>query len=162
MISMIYARSKNYCIGKDGKIPWHLPNDFAHFKKTTLGSPIIMGRKTYEDHQSALPGRLNILVTRQSNYKAAEGILIVDSLDKALASARQQNKTIFIIGGVSFFKYGYEVCDQVFETVVDADIDGDAYIPNFDYTTWSTELLTQQEVDDRHAFCFSVYRHQRR
>ena len=66
MLSLIYARSENRCIGKDGRIPWRLPDEFKHFKTTTMGKPIIMGRKTYEDHDSALPGRLNIVVTRNA------------------------------------------------------------------------------------------------
>ena len=161
MISMIYARSANYCIGKQGSIPWHLPNDFAHFKRTTMGCPIIMGRKTYEDHKSALPGRLNIVVTRQEDYQAAEGILVIDSLENAISVAQQDQDHIFIIGGVSFFTRGYEICDQVFETVIDAHIDGDAFLPEFDYSGWETELIDQQQIDEKHAYSYRIYVHQR-
>ncbi|NBC10803.1 MAG: hypothetical protein GVY24_03590, partial [Planctomycetes bacterium] len=83
-LSLIYARSENHCIGKAGRIPWRLPDDFKHFKRTTMGKPIIMGRRTYEDHESALPGRLNVVITRQPDYRAAEGVVVVDSLDAAL------------------------------------------------------------------------------
>lgn len=161
MLSMIYARSINHCIGKQGQIPWHLPNEFAHFKKTTLGCPIIMGRKTYEDHKSALPGRLNIVVTRQSGYLAADGIVLAGDLEQALEFARENNKEIFIIGGVEFFSKGFEVCDTVYETIVDAEINGDAFLPEFDFSDWQTELIATHSIDERHRFAFNVYKHQR-
>ena len=126
-----------------------------------MGYPIIMGRKTYEDHKSALPGRLNILVTRQQTYQAAEGILVLDSLEKAIAAAQKDNKSFFLIGGAEFFIRGYEICDQVFETVVNTEVDGDAFLPEFDYSNWSTELLSQQAIDERHRHSFEVYRHLR-
>lgn len=156
-ISMVYARSRNHCIGKDGRIPWHLPEDFAHFKKTTMGKPIIMGRKTYEDHESALPGRLNIVVTRQEKCKVVEGIEVFSSLDAAIKRASEVSDEIFIIGGVEFFKQAYEIADTVYETIIDADIDGDAFLPAFDYSGWDSELLQIKEVDDKHKFRFEVY-----
>ena len=158
-IAMIYARSSNHCIGKDGGIPWHLPDDFAHFKKTTMGKPIIMGRKTYEDHQSALPGRLNIVVTRQQNYQVVEGIEVVSSLDAAIKRASEASNEIFIIGGVEFFTLGYAIADTVYETIIEADIDGDAFLPAFDYSDWESELLDEHPIDDKHKFAFKFYKH---
>ena len=87
-LSHIYARSENRVIGRDGGIPWRLPDDFAHFKRTTMGRPIIMGRRTYEDHESALPGRLNIVVSRDADYKAADGVVLAPSLEDAIARAK--------------------------------------------------------------------------
>ena len=162
MLSMIYARSLNHCIGKSGQIPWHLPDEFAHFKQTTLGCPIIMGRKTYEDHESALPGRLNIVVTRQPNYSVVNGIVLASDLNQAIDLASSNHSKIFIIGGVEFFSKGYEVCDTVYETVVDADINGDAFLPAFDYSAWDTELMSTHDIDERHRFAFRIYRHSRR
>jgi len=158
---MIYARSRNFCIGKNGDIPWRLPEDFAHFKKTTMGRPIIMGRKTYEDHQSALPGRLNIVVTRQANYQAVEGIVVCGSLEAAKALAFQESDEIFIIGGVEFFKQGFDLADTVYETIVDADIDGDAFLPAFDFSNWRSETLQVKAPDEKHAFGFAVIKHSR-
>lgn len=160
-ISMIYARSRNHCIGIDGRIPWRLPDDFAHFKKTTMGKPIIMGRKTYEDHESALPGRLNIVVTRQKGYQAVEGIEICESLDSAINHAFKVSEEIFIIGGVAFFAKAFEIADTVYETIVDADIDGDAFLPAFDYSSWTSELLEEHAVDEKHKFEFKVYKRTR-
>jgi len=161
MISLIYARSKNHCIGIDGRIPWKLPDDFAHFKKTTMGKPIIMGRKTYEDHSSALPGRLNIVVTRQAGYCAAEGVVVVGSLDAAIERAYLDSPDIFVIGGVRFFEAAWPKALSVYETVVDASIEGDAVLPVFDYSEWKTELLQDHPADDRHPYAFKVYRHTR-
>ncbi|NNC54192.1 MAG: dihydrofolate reductase, partial [Pseudomonadales bacterium] len=123
-LGLIYARSRNHCIGKSGRIPWRLPADFAHFKQTTMGKPIIMGRKTYEDHESALPGRLNIVVTGQRDYKAAPGIVLAHSLREALALGWQENNTVFVIGGVQFFVEAMPDANVVYETVVDADVEG--------------------------------------
>ncbi len=160
-LSLIYARSKNHCIGHEGEIPWRLPNDFAHFKKTTMGKPIIMGRKTYEDHASALPGRLNIVVSRQKNYKVVEGIELVSSLEAALDLAYKESDEIFIIGGVSFFERTFPIADTVYETIVDTEIIGDAILPDFDFSDWHTELLLEHPEDDRHHHSFKVLKHNR-
>ena len=159
---MIYARSRNRCIGKDGRIPWHLPDEFGHFKKTTIGKPIIMGRKTYEDHESALPGRLNIVVSSQTDYPVAEGIVLANSLEDACEKGFAESDEVFVIGGVAFFSEAYKKADYVYETIVEADIDGDAFLPAFDFTAWNTELLEAHEVDDRHAFSYKAYRHARK
>ena len=161
MLSMIYARSENGCIGKNGKIPWHLPDDFAHFKHTTMGKPIIMGRKTYEDHESALPGRLNVVVSRQKDYRAKVGIEVVSSLEEAIEIAYRNNNEIFLIGGVPFFSYGYANCDVVYETIVEATIKGDAFLPDFDYSHWRSELLSEHPIDETHRFSFKIYKHTR-
>jgi dihydrofolate reductase len=161
-LSMIYARSANYCIGKDGRIPWHLPDEFAHFKRTTLGKPIIMGRKTYEDHQSALPGRLNIVVSRQADYKLAEGVVLAPSLDAAIKTGFQESDEVFIIGGVQFFVEAMPLADTVYETIIDADINGEAILPAFDFDQWDTQKLSSHAVDERHRYAYTVYKHQRR
>lgn len=159
-LALIYARSRNHCIGKDGKIPWHLPRDFAHFKRTTMGCPVIMGRKTYEDHKSVLPGRTNLLVTRQRNYQAVPGMVICHSLDAALAHTTEHDK-VFIIGGVDFFSQCFELADEVYETIVDVDLDSGTYLPPFDFTGWQSQQLEVSPVDDRHAYSFQVLRHLR-
>ena len=160
-VSLIYARSRNHCIGKDGRIPWHLPDEFGHFKRTTMGKPIIMGRKTYEDHQSALPGRLNIVISRQPGYQAAEGILVVDSLSAAIERAERDSDEVFVIGGVHFFVEALPLATTVYETIVDVDIDGDAMLPAFDFSGWQTEQIGEHGVDERHVYSYSIYRHRR-
>lgn len=159
--SLIYARSLNHCIGKDGHIPWRLPNDFKHFKKTTMGSAVIMGRKTYEDHCCAFPGRLNIVVSRNADYEVVEGVHLVTSLDDAIALAKKHEQAIFIIGGVQFFSSTMENAATVYETVVDAEVQGDAYLPKFSFEGWTTELLSEQSPDEKHPFGFKVLKHSR-
>lgn len=160
-LSLIYARSLNGCIGDQGRIPWRLPNDFLHFKNTTMGKPIIMGRKTYEDHSSALPGRLNIVVTRQADYQVAEGVEVCHSLQQAIERAYQESDEVFVIGGVSFFVEAFKQATTVYETVVDIEFSGDAVLPSFDFSEWQTEKMFTQDIDDRHAHTFSVYKHSR-
>ena len=160
-LSLIYARSLNHCIGKQGRIPWHLPDEFGHFKKATLGKPIIMGRKTYEDHESALPGRLNIVVSRTPNYAVVKGIELQTSLDAAIDLGFQHSDEVFVIGGVSFFCEALPKAQRVYETVVQTVIDGEAVLPEFNFSDWNTTLLEEHPADERHAFAYNVYCHER-
>ena len=162
MISLIYARSLDRCIGNNGQVPWHLPNEFAHFESITMGRPIIMGRKTYEDHESALPGRLNIVISTQQDYKTVEGVELVHSLYDAIALGKSKSEHIFVIGGVSIFTAALPNAGTVYETIVDAEITGDAVLPVFDFSDWDTELLQDHPIDKHHEFAFKVYRHKRR
>lgn len=157
-LSHIYARSENRFIGKDGRIPWRLPDDFAHFKRTTMGCPIIMGRKTYEDHESALPGRLNLVLTSNADYQVAAGVEVVTSLDAAIARAGQDHAQAFIIGGVGLFEQTFDRVQTVYETVVHTTVDGDAVLPEFDFSGWQRTVLVDHPADDRHAFAFTVQR----
>ena len=157
-LAQIYARSENRVIGKAGRIPWRLPDDFAHFKRTTMGCPIIMGRKTYEDHESALPGRLNLVVTTNRDYQAAQGIEVVTSLEAALARASEDSDRAFIIGGVGLFEQTFDQVQTVYETVVHTEIDGDAVLPAFDFTGWQCDVIEEHPADDRHKFAFTLKR----
>lgn len=157
-LAQIYARSENRVIGVDGRIPWRLPDDFAHFKQTTMGHPIIMGRKTYEDHESALPGRLNLVITSSPGYRAAEGVAVVSSLDDAIQRAAADSDQAFIIGGVGLFAQTFGRVQTVYETVVHTEINGDAVLPAFDFTGWQHEVLQEHPADSRHAYAFTVQR----
>lgn len=164
MLSLIYARSENHCIGSAGRIPWRLPDEFAHFKRTTMGRPIIMGRKTYEDHDSALPGRLNIVVTSNKDIEVAEGVELAHSLDDAIARAQREHHDggeVFVIGGVGLFEQAFERAAQVYETVVHTTIDGDTFLPAFDFTGWEAQTLHEHPVDDRHKYAWTATRYER-
>jgi dihydrofolate reductase len=162
ILSFIYARSENRCIGKQGQIPWRLPDEFAHFKKTTMGKPIIMGRRTYEDHESALPGRLNIVVTTRPDYQVAEGVEVCASLDEAIERASQQSDEVFIVGGVSLFAAAFPSVNRVYETVVHTEVeDGDTFVPHFDFSDFDRSELFEHPSDARHAFSFTAYRYDR-
>jgi dihydrofolate reductase len=155
-LAHIYARSENRVIGRDGRIPWRLPDDFAHFKRTTMGRPIIMGRKTYEDHASALPGRLNLVITSRPGYQAAEGVVVAASLNEAIERATRESDLAFIIGGVGLFEQTFERVFRVYETIVHTEIDGDATLPPFDFSGWCCDVLEEHPVDDRHRYAFTI------
>ena len=123
-----------------------------------MGKPIIMGRKTYEDHESALPGRLNLVVTSNADYQAAEGVEVVTSLPAAIERAAQENDQAFIIGGVGLFTQTFDQVQTVYETVVHTEISGDATLPAFDFAGWQCEVLEEHPADDRHAFAFTIKR----
>ena len=101
-LHLIVARARNGVIGKNNQLPWHLPDDLKHFKRTTLGKPVIMGRKTWESLPKALPGRLNVVITRQADY-VAEGATVVASIDEALEVVKE-NEHAFIMGGAEIYR----------------------------------------------------------
>lgn len=131
-ISLIAALSENHAIGKNGKIPWHISEDFARFKQITLGHPIIMGRKTFESIGRVLPKRLNIIITRDQEYQV-EGARVVHTLDEALALASTHDQQeIFVIGGGQIFKEAMVKADRLYLTIVKIHVeDADAFFPPF-------------------------------
>ena len=160
-LSLIYARAENDCIGCDGDLPWQLPDEFAHFTRTTAGGAVIMGRKTYQDHNSYLSGRVNIVVSRNQALRLAPNVQRAESLSAAIALAEQGDCEIFVIGGTALFREAFPRAQTVYETVVHADIDGDTFVDHFDYTGWHTEVLEHHPADDAHAWAFTIYRHTR-
>ncbi|QDU71119.1 dihydrofolate reductase [Mucisphaera calidilacus] len=160
ILSLIYARSENHVIGRDGKLPWRLPEDFRHFKRTTLGHPIIMGRRTFEDHNAVLPGRTNIVLTRNPDFPFP-GITARRTLDDALAPYRDTDEEVFIIGGAGLFAEAFPMADRVYETVVHAEVEGDVVLSAFDFSGWNHEVLMEHPVDERHEIGFTVTRRSR-
>lgn len=129
-LGVIYARARNGVIGKDNTIPWRLPEDMAHFKATTLGCPVIMGRKTWDSLPPKfrpLPGRRNVVVTRQAGWSAA-GAERAGSLDEALALCAEAERT-WVIGGAQIYTQALPLADLAKVTEIDADFDGDAFMP---------------------------------
>ena len=159
--ALIYARSENYCIGRDGALPWRLPDEFKHFNAVTMGAAVVMGRKTYEDHCCELPGRLNIVITRQEDLPLAQGVIRANSLQEALARAEQSRDQIFVIGGAGFLRDSLPLADTVYETVVHAELQGDTFVDAFEFEGWSTDLIEKHPADTEHRHAFSVYRHHR-
>jgi len=150
-ISLIVAASMNDVIGRAGDLPWRLPADLAQFKRLTIGHPVIMGRKTYESIGRPLPGRKNILITRDKSYTAA-GVEIVDSLDKAL-SAAGKNSDVFIIGGESVFQESLRFADRVYLTRVATNVKGDKYF-RFDPNGWKLISSEKHPADDKNQYDF--------
>lgn len=121
--------AKNRIIGVDNQMPWHLPADFAWFKKSTMGKPIVMGRKTYESIGRPLPGRLNIVLSRDANLNI-EGVTCVTSIDEAKQAAADIEE-LMIIGGGSIYEACLPAADKLYLTFIDADIDGDTQFPDW-------------------------------
>ena len=129
-LHLIYARSRNNVIGKNGDLPWHLPEDLAHFKRTTLGQAVVMGRITWEsipEKFRPLPGRRNVVVSRQANY-IATGAAVVDSLHVALALF-PADEVVWLIGGAQLYAQALPLAAQIVVTEIDADFEGDAFAP---------------------------------
>lgn len=160
-LALIYARSENRCIGAQGGLPWHLPDEMAFFENATIAHPVIMGRCTYEERREPLPGRLNIVVTTNRQYEVAPGVMRAGSLDTATMLAEAHTDLAFVIGGVQLYVDAFPQADVVFETLVHAEIDGDTFLPEFDFEGWQTERLMTHEVDRRHRHAFSIFRHTR-
>ena len=129
-LALIYARAANGTIGKDGTMPWHLPEDFAHFKRLTSGCPVIMGRKTWDslpERFRPLPGRRNIVITRQPNWHE-NGVQRSSSLREALQMC-EQDATVWVIGGGQIYAQALPLADRVEVTEIARDFDGDAFAP---------------------------------
>lgn len=132
-ISLIAALSENRVIGKEGRIPWHLKDDFRRFKERTTGHPIIMGRKTYESIGRPLPGRTNIVITRDTS-RETPGCVVVGSLSEALAKAREiESEEVFVIGGGQIYTEALAEADRLYLTLVHAIMDGDAFFPEYSH-----------------------------
>mgnify|MGYP001822006899 CR=1 FL=1 len=144
MISLIVAASTNNVIGAKGDLPWRLSADLKRFKALTMGKPIVMGRKTYESIGRPLPGRQNIVVTRQDNY-APEGCTVVQSVEGAIAAANAPE--IMIIGGGHIYEAFMPMAERIYLTRVDADIDGDTYFPEISGDQWQ-EVARQEQAAD--------------
>lgn len=126
--------ARNRVIGRENSLPWHLPADLQHFKQVTIGKPIVMGRKTWESLPGVLPGRRHIVVTRQSDYQA-EGAETASNLQQAIRLAADVDE-VMIVGGASLYALALPIADQLYMTLVDAEIDGDASFPEFDISQW--------------------------
>ena len=161
------ARSRNGVIGRDGALPWRLKSDLALFKTLTLGKPVIMGRKTWESlPKRPLPGRINIVVTRDGSYeenKLSRGALICERFDEAVQIAREQAEEdgaeeVCVIGGASLFELALPKARRIYLTEVEAQVDGDVRFPPFDETGWREvrrEAYPAGEGDD-YPFVFRV------
>ncbi len=129
-ISVIAALARNGVIGIENRLPWRLPEDLAHFKALTLGHPILMGRKTFESLGRPLPGRTNIVITRNSAYRP-EGCLVADSLPAAIALCNDADE-LFFIGGAELYAQAIPLADRLYLTEVDVEAEGDAWFPEYD------------------------------
>ncbi|MBL0124218.1 MAG: type 3 dihydrofolate reductase [Betaproteobacteria bacterium] len=149
-VNLIVAMAKNRAIGINNKMPWHLPADFAWFKKHTLGHPIIMGRKTFESIGKPLPGRRNIVVSRNKEWRA-EGCDVFSSLDAALASCTSAEQ-VFVIGGATLYNEALPVADRLYITEVDVTTEGDTYFPVLESGAWQECWREHRASDEKNAY----------
>jgi dihydrofolate reductase len=134
LVSLVAALARNRVVGAGNRLPWHLPEDLKRFKRLTMGAPIIMGRKTHVSIGRPLPGRRNIVVTRQPDA-TWPGCEVVHSLDDAIASAGDAPE-VFVIGGAELYAAAFPRADRLHLTLIDADYDGDTFFPAFDPADW--------------------------
>ena len=139
IISIIVAVAENNAIGYDNHLLWHISEDLKRFKSFTTGHHIIMGRKTYESVGKPLPGRINIVISRQANY-SAEGCLVAKSLEEALELAKQDSE-VFIIGGGEIYKEVLSITDKIYLTRVHAGFAADTFFPELNLSEWATESV---------------------
>ncbi|MCX7841889.1 MAG: type 3 dihydrofolate reductase [Clostridia bacterium] len=149
MISLIAAVARDNIIGKGNSLPWRLPADLAYFKKVTMGHKVIMGRKTFESIGKPLPGRSNVIISRDRDYKA-EGCTIVNSIDEAERLCVDEEA--FIIGGAQVYEMFIDRADRLYITFIDEAFDGDAYFPNIDPSVWRQVSKTKGEKDEKNPF----------
>lgn len=167
---MIWAMSNNRVIGKDNKLPWHLPDDLRHFKRTTLGAPIIMGRLTFESTGGALPGRTNIVVTSGNLggiADSADNVVLAASIDEALTIGQRQaasdgRERCFVCGGSAVYASSLERADELFVTAVDVEVEGDVFFPEFDLAAFELVQREDHEKDERHIHAFSFLHYRRK
>ena len=160
MISIIVATSMNNVIGVQGDLPWKLPDDLKRFKKLTLGKPVVMGRLTWESIGRPLPDRQNIVLTRQPGF-AADGCDVVASPAAALAAARDAEE-IMIIGGGQIYELFQPKANRLHVTRVHASVDGDAFFPEIDETSWQLVEREPHDADDVNQFAFEFRTYERK
>lgn len=148
-LSIIVAVARNGVIGRGNALPWHLPADLKHFKTVTMGKPVIMGRKTYESIGRPLPGRRNLVVTRNAGF-SAPGCEVLSSLDAALAEC-VTSEEVFVIGGAQLYADALAKADRLYVTRVVADIEGDTFFPPFDAAQWRIVESVAGAVDEKNS-----------
>jgi len=160
-ISLIWAMARNRVIGRDNALPWRLPDEMRYFMRTTLGKPVIMGRKQWQAMDKPLPKRTNIVITRDRSF-VANGATVVHTLDAALAKARDAlgtdaaNGEAMIIGGAEIYALALPIADRLYCTLIDADIDGNTHFPAFDQRAFREVSREDHPVDERHAYAYSI------
>jgi dihydrofolate reductase len=149
LVSLIVAMAQNGVIGRDNALPWRLPEDLKRFKAFTLGKTLLMGRKTYESIGRPLPGRTNLVLTRDRGF-LAPGVVVVHSVEEALAHAADNE--LVAIGGAEIYRLVLPFARRLYLTHVHADVPGDTYFPDFDPTQWADVEWRMHPADEQHAY----------
>ncbi|MCX4189762.1 type 3 dihydrofolate reductase [Methylophaga sp. OBS3] len=158
MLSIIVAMDENRLIGRDNDLPWRLSADLQFFKRTTMGKPLIMGRNTHESIGRALPGRRNIVVTRQADFQPAEGCELAADPDSALNMCIDEEE-VMLMGGASLYEQLLPKADKLYLTRVQASLEGDTWFPEINWSDW--QLLSQEkhqaDSKNQYDYCFEIY-----
>lgn len=167
-VALVAAMAQNRVIGYQGKMPWHLPAELQYFKAITMGKPIIMGRKTFESIGRPLPGRTNIVLTRNP-HALPEGVLVADSVSNALEIARQhldvqqpENDEVMVIGGGEIYAAFLPQATRLYLTHIDLAVDGDTWFPDWSEMQWEQTLLREHQADSQNPLSFRGYRYERK
>lgn len=155
-IRLVVAYAANRCIGKDNDLPWRLPSDLQHFKRVTMGLPIIMGRKTWESLGRPLPGRPNLVISRNADYQA-EGAQVFSNLDDALAAC-PGFEAACVIGGEQLFRLALPVAQELIATEIKADVDGDTFFPELPAEEWQEVERLPQPEENGFTYDYVTYR----
>ena len=151
-LSIVVAMDENRLIGKDNKLPWHLPADLAYFKKITTGKSIVMGRKTYESIGRPLPNRRNIVISRNSNTLIT-GCEMAFSINEALSLTKDEDE-VMIIGGASLCEQLLPHVSRLYITKIKGKFDGDVYFPEYDETEWLTSSIETHQPDEKNNYVY--------
>ncbi|WP_420571958.1 dihydrofolate reductase [Kordia sp.] len=160
-LAMIVAAAENNVIGKDNQLIWHLSNDLKRFKKLTSGHHIIMGRKTFESFPKPLPNRTHVVITRQKDYKAPKGVIVVHTMQEAVNVATLNDAEPYIIGGGEIYKQALPFATKIELTRVHHEFEGDTYFPEIDMKDWKETANTFHKKDDKHDYEFSFITYER-
>lgn len=153
IISLVVAIANNRVMGRDNALPWHLPADLKYFKRVTMGKPIVMGRKTFEAIGKPLPGRTNVIVTNDANYRA-DGCTVVHSIEAALCVAKLEDE-LMIIGGARLFEQVLARADRIYLTEIDEYFTGDTYFPELDKQVWQETGRISYTADEHNPYAYS-------
>lgn len=159
-VAMIAAMARNRVIGINNQLPWYLPNDLRFFKAVTMGKPIIMGRKTFQSIGKPLPGRTNIIITRDPDYRA-DGVVVVHSVDQAIEKATSVAELdgaseVMVIGGAEIYQAVLPRADRLYLTRVEADVDGDAWFPGLVWSQWQQTEREQFAAEGPNPYDYAI------
>ncbi len=162
-VSIIVATSLNHAIGKDNQLLWHLPADLKFFKTTTMGCPVVMGRKTFQSIGRTLPGRQNVVITRDKTFNAdgQYDLTVVGSIDEALVKLHSE-KEVFILGGGEIYKQSIDSVDTIYITLVHTVIDGDVYFPEIDKSKFDLVWEEKHLADEKNKFDYTFQKFERK
>lgn len=158
-LSLIVAMDDNRLIGNNNKLPWHLPADLAFFKRTTMGKPIVMGRKTYQSIGKPLPGRRNIVITRDDTFSAA-GCEVCNSIEAAMSLTKDDDE-VMLIGGASLYEQTLARATQLYITRIHQSFEGDTWFPEIDLSEWKAVNREDFDADHSNQYAYSFIKYVR-